>query len=293
MTCSICQRPNVQEINAVLRSIGQPGAESLNGISRRLTLPKSSLSRHKNICLTQDQASVPGTVEQRATDPGNASEQQGTPEKHHRSPYVAIPNPGDDAFTAPRKFITAEIEQRCVDLRMAGKRWSAIGAELGIGEATAADTAERVMIRSRRSTDAKADSMRTLELERLDRLMEALWERATQAPGGDNPNYDAQGKAVDRVLKVMERRAKLLGLDVPTGPSTVNIVNHPAVQPIILNFMSMVRRAIEALHTPAEAERVLLALDDAAQVHEEEGERGFRRWLAERGSIETTGEVVS
>ncbi len=42
-----------------------------------------------------------------------------------------------------------------------------------------------------------------LELKRLDELMFALWDRAIQG----------EFKAVDRVLKIMERRAKILGLD--------------------------------------------------------------------------------
>lgn len=46
-----------------------------------------------------------------------------------------------------------------------------------------------------------------LELQRLDDLLKALWPLAARK----NPDY----KAVDRVLRLMERRAKLLGLDEP------------------------------------------------------------------------------
>jgi hypothetical protein len=45
--------------------------------------------------------------------------------------------------------------------------------------------------------------VRQLELERLDRLLIALWDLATGGSLG----------AIDRVLKVMQRRAELLGLD--------------------------------------------------------------------------------
>src|SRR5262249_27674484 len=51
-----------------------------------------------------------------------------------------------------------------------------------------------------------ADELRKLELERLDTLSRALWPTATTDP----PNL----KAIDRLLKIMDRRAKLLGLDV-------------------------------------------------------------------------------
>lgn len=42
-----------------------------------------------------------------------------------------------------------------------------------------------------------------VELERLDRLMEAMWSRAA----------DGDEAAIDKVLKIMDRRAKYLGLD--------------------------------------------------------------------------------
>jgi hypothetical protein len=50
-----------------------------------------------------------------------------------------------------------------------------------------------------------AEKVRVLEVERLDRLMNGVWKRAT----------DGDDFAIDRVLKIMDRRARLLGLDAP------------------------------------------------------------------------------
>lgn len=50
-----------------------------------------------------------------------------------------------------------------------------------------------------------ADEVRTLELERLDKFLLALWDKIEQ---GDPI-------AIDRGLKIMDRRAKYLGLDAP------------------------------------------------------------------------------
>lgn len=47
------------------------------------------------------------------------------------------------------------------------------------------------------------EGVRQLELQRLDKLLTALWDAATGGALG----------AIDRVLKVMQRRAELLGLD--------------------------------------------------------------------------------
>jgi hypothetical protein len=47
------------------------------------------------------------------------------------------------------------------------------------------------------------EGVRQMELQRLDKLLTALWDSATGGTLG----------AIDRVLKVMQRRAELLGLD--------------------------------------------------------------------------------
>ena len=58
-----------------------------------------------------------------------------------------------------------------------------------------------------------ADELRTLELERLDRLLLGVWGQAAKGNQG----------AVDRALKIMERRARLLGLDAPTKVQQENV----------------------------------------------------------------------
>lgn len=60
-----------------------------------------------------------------------------------------------------------------------------------------------------------AEELRGLEAERLDMLQEAL---------SDNVEPDKDGLlVVDRLLRIMERRAKLLGLDIgkDSEPPTV------------------------------------------------------------------------
>lgn len=64
----------------------------------------------------------------------------------------------------------------------------------------------RELERLNAETAASASEMRRLELERLDAMTLALWKQATSGNQG----------AIDRVLRLMERRAKLLGLDAPT-----------------------------------------------------------------------------
>lgn len=67
---------------------------------------------------------------------------------------------------------------------------------------------------------AEVSIYRQQENERLDALLEAAWPRATQP----HPVFDKEGnqvgqeldmRAVDTVLRLMDRRAKLNGLDMP------------------------------------------------------------------------------
>jgi len=52
-----------------------------------------------------------------------------------------------------------------------------------------------------------------LELARLDQLLVAMWPKAMQGSGW----------AVERCLSIMERRARLLGLDAPTKHEVMTI----------------------------------------------------------------------
>ena len=54
--------------------------------------------------------------------------------------------------------------------------------------------------------EENVDEVRTIELQRLDSLLFSIWPEAQKGTL----------KAVDMVVKIMERRAKLLGLDAPT-----------------------------------------------------------------------------
>lgn len=149
-------------------------------------------------------------------------------------PLVDIPTTSDDPVTAPRKLITAEVERRCVQFRVAGWDWEDIAAEVGIHWETAVDYVERVLIRTRGKADSLADKAREIELRRCDAIIKSFWDRATDpsmakvdVPADTETGvkaYDGQDKAADRLLKAMERRAKLLGLDAPTGPAVqINI----------------------------------------------------------------------
>jgi hypothetical protein len=92
-------------------------------------------------------------------------------------------------------------EQKVVSLRREGLTWDQIAKEVGYaGPSGASDAYYRA---SYRVVQEDVDQLRQLENDRLDYLLNAVWDNAL---AGDY-------KAVEACLKIMTRRAKLLGLD--------------------------------------------------------------------------------
>lgn len=112
-----------------------------------------------------------------------------------------------------RDKITITAQERrlqALELRKQGKSYRAIGAALGVDHKTALTDVRTALQRLLEQERESVDELRTIELERLDALLDALWVNAT------NERFRGQTRAVEMALKVMERRAKLLGLDAPT-----------------------------------------------------------------------------
>jgi hypothetical protein len=94
-------------------------------------------------------------------------------------------------------------EHDAVQLALAGATYQQIADQLGFSSrGNAWRTVQRVLAR----VDAEdAAALRTVEGGRLDRMQTAVWANAVK---GDV-------KAVGAVLRIMERRARLFGLDAP------------------------------------------------------------------------------
>jgi len=119
-------------------------------------------------------------------------------------PKVKAKKKSKESKTSPRRLQAAKKQVKALELRVQGLSFRQIALELKYkgpsGAHGAVDTALERQIRE------PAEQVRQLELERLDRLQIMPWKQATVI--GDP-------KAIANVLKIMERRAKLLGLDAP------------------------------------------------------------------------------
>lgn len=78
----------------------------------------------------------------------------------------------------------------------------------------------RALAAHRDAERAEASVYRQQENERLDALLENVWPRAAKSSPilddeGEVVGYEVDLRAVDTVLRLIERRAKLNGLDMP------------------------------------------------------------------------------
>lgn len=113
---------------------------------------------------------------------------------------------GGSARTSKRMLAAAVKQARAVELRSSGASFDRIATECGYKDRAGAHKA--VMSALRKTVDEPADELRELELMRLDRALEVAWSHM-KARGPYALN------AIDRVLKIGERRAALIGLDAP------------------------------------------------------------------------------
>lgn len=128
---------------------------------------------------------------------------------------------------------TAERDADAARLRAEGKSYPQIASEMGYYDKSGARKAvQRALVAV---VQEAGDELRALEVERMNRLLDVAWqimERPHYAHSAgrlitmDNvPVLDDAPSlmALDRILKIMERRAKLLGLDAPVRHEVLTI----------------------------------------------------------------------
>jgi AcrR family transcriptional regulator len=128
------------------------------------------------------------------------------------------PKPRGRTFGPNAPHAAARAARCAAALELRRKRWSfdQIGAELGVTAGAAFRYFREEMARLASVTHETATELRQLETATLDEAEKALLERIR------NPAVDRFGEVepvsghVAALVRVQERRAKLLGLDAPT-----------------------------------------------------------------------------
>ena len=106
-----------------------------------------------------------------------------------------------ESRTGKGKLSATQKQAEALRLRTQGKPFDEIARILEYRSISGAHKA--VTTGLQKTLQEPADELRKMEAERLDRMLEGLWDKAIS---GDT-------WSVDRVLGIMDRRAKLFGLD--------------------------------------------------------------------------------
>lgn len=132
-----------------------------------------------------------------------------------------------------RTLESAERDAHACRLRAQGRSFQQIANELGIHSKSAARSmVQRALVAT---VQEAGDELRVLELERLNLLLDTAWRvmetvHYAHSQGrvvklDDVPLVDSAPvlAAMDRILKIMERRAKLVGLDAPVRHTVMTV----------------------------------------------------------------------
>ena len=108
-----------------------------------------------------------------------------------------------ESTTSEKRLAGAENQRKALELRKAGFGFQAIADQLGYGGPSGAYQAVKAALK--KTLQEPADEVRALELERLDQAWKAVYPQMLKGNFG----------AIDRGLRIMQRRAEYLGLDAP------------------------------------------------------------------------------
>lgn len=107
--------------------------------------------------------------------------------------------------TTPQAVEKVEQRSKVIHLRLQGYSFSEIAASSGISKTRAYQIVQEYIQEYRKDHAESIEQMVELDSQRMDNLMRALWTRFN----------DGETPAAGLILKLLERRAKMLGFDAP------------------------------------------------------------------------------
>jgi hypothetical protein len=113
-----------------------------------------------------------------------------------------------------------ELEERAIELRIAGLSYREIAERLGCARQSAQDAVRRALDRQAAESVAKVERLRALQGERIERAIQAIWDQVERGQLG----------AIDRLYRLCVRQAALYGLDLQPGAEERSPRVHVAVQ---------------------------------------------------------------
>jgi hypothetical protein len=163
-----------------------------------------------------------------------------------------------------REFL-AERDLRILKMRQAGISTQEIARRFGITVSACNSAIQRQLQKLNREALLAYPEVLRMELERLDTLQQSVWpltqHRKITLSDGTEATAEPDLKAIQQVLAIMDRRAKLLGME----QTNINVTMEQTEAPQRATLAGATPAAISGVTPEAEA-RELLALMGAAGV---------------------------
>ena len=166
--------------------------------------------------------------------------------------------------------LLAERDARIFALKKAGVSGREIAKRFDMTTSAVSKAIERQLAKLNQESKLNYVEVLRMELERLDALQASIWpmtqNRKQANPDGSEVTIEPDLKAVQQVLSVMDRRAKLLGMDRMNV--NVSLGDSGSVSSQIKVALAGAEKAAAVIdvHSPEEDARRLIALMTAAGI---------------------------
>lgn len=163
-----------------------------------------------------------------------------------------------------REFL-AERDLRIFKMRQAGVPIAEIARRFGIGTSNVSNSVKRQLNKLSQEALLIYPEVLQMELERLDALQSAIWyltqHRKTKMDDGTEVSIEPDIKAVATVLSIIDRRAKLLGMEQTNVNVQMDVRETSPIRAVLAGAPGVVQA--EKFDSEAEAKKLLILMGDA------------------------------
>jgi len=157
------------------------------------------------------------------------------------------------------KEFLAERDVRIFKMRQAGVAVHEIARRMNMSSQSVNQAIRRQLEKLNREALMAYPEVLRMELERLDALQQALWpltqHRKVKLDDGTEMSVEPDVKAIQQVLAIMDRRAKLLGMDQQTV--NLNVEQVDSAPRAVLAGSTQGAAAVNAFNPETEAKKLL------------------------------------
>jgi transposase-like protein len=163
-----------------------------------------------------------------------------------------------------REFL-AERDLRIFKMRQAGVPIAEIARRFGVGTSNVSNSIRRQLGKLNQEALLAYPEVLQMELERLDALQSAIWpltqHRKQKMDDGTEVSIEPDIKAVSTVLSIIDRRAKLLGMEQTNVNVQMDVRDASPLRAVLAGAPGVVQS--EKFDSEAEAKKLLMLMSDA------------------------------